>query len=163
MLVSNAGMYPDTLNFDDLQYRNGKPGMKVAGRTQFANDLLATELAARPRGTQVDVTCVYPGLVKTGVFRNSRGLPWIARALLSLLLRLRGQAPEVAARTPVFLAQSPRAKRTGGHFYGPKVERRPVPARALLPERRDGLWAASEALVRPYLRAAVVDDIRSLA
>ena len=163
VLVSNAGMYKDTLNFDDLQHRNGKPGMKVAGRTQFANDLLATELAARLRGTRVEVTCVYPGLVKTGVFRNSRGLPWIARALLSSILRIGGQSPEAAARTPAFLAQDPEAIGTGGHFYGPKVKQRPVPARAQRPERRAGLWAASEDIVRPYLRAPAVDDIRSLA
>jgi NAD(P)-dependent dehydrogenase (short-subunit alcohol dehydrogenase family) len=163
VLVSNAGMYKDTLSFDDLQHRKGKPGMNVAGRTQFANDLLATELAARLRGTRVEVTCVYPGLVKTGVFRNSRGLPWIVRALLSSMLRIVGQSPEAAARTPVFLAQDPRAIGTGGWFYGPRLKQRLVPARARRPERRHGLWAASEDLVRSYLPSPAIEDVRSLA
>src|SRR5688572_9458083 len=50
VLVANAGIYPDTLDFDDLQHRRGKRGLRVAGRTQFANDLLAVELASRLGG-----------------------------------------------------------------------------------------------------------------
>jgi len=151
VLVSNAGMYGDSLDFDDLQHRRGKPGIRVAGRTQFANDLLATELADRLRGTRVEVTCVFPGVTRTDVFRNAVGLPWIASALAPVALRLIGSPPEVAARTPVFLAQDDRAMSTGGRFYGPRLKQRAVPTRARRPERRSGLWAASEDLVRPYL------------
>jgi NAD(P)-dependent dehydrogenase (short-subunit alcohol dehydrogenase family) len=154
VLVSNAGMYGDSLNFDDLQHRQGRPGFKVAGRTQFANDLLATELAHRLRGTRVEVTCVYPGIVSTGVFRNARGLPWIVRVLAPKLQRLMALSPEAAAQTPVFLAQHDRAIGTGGCFFGPRLMQRRVPARAQRPERRSRLWAASEDLVRPYLTAA---------
>lgn len=151
VLVSNAGKYGDTLNFDDLQHRSGKPGLKVAGRTQFANDLLATELSSRLRGTRVEVTCVYPGLVRTGVFRNARGLPLLARGIAPVILSLLGQLPETAARTPVYLAQDPQARGTGGQFYGPGLRQQSIPFRALRPERRAQLWTASEALVRPYL------------
>src|SRR5215207_10193432 len=154
VLVSNAGKYGDSLDFDDLQHRRGKPGMRVAGRTQFANDLLATELAARLRGTRVEVTCVFPGVVNTGVFRNARGLPGIVRVLAPVLLRLIALSPHAAAQTPVLLAQDPRAVGTGGHFYGPRLKRRSVPARAQRPERRSALWVASEELVRPYLLGA---------
>jgi hypothetical protein len=69
--------------------------------------------------------------------------------------RLIALSPEEAARTPVFLAQDARAAGTGGRFYGPKLKRRKVPARATRPDRRDILWAASEELVRPYLLEAV--------
>ncbi len=151
VLVSNAGMYGDSLNFADLQHRQDKPGMRVAGRTQFANDLLAMELAARLRGTRVEVTCVFPGVTKTNVFRNALGLPWIVRALVPVALRLIGSSPDVAAQTPVFLAQDAQATGTGGRFYGPQRKQRPVPARAQRPDRRKELWLASEALVRPYL------------
>jgi NAD(P)-dependent dehydrogenase (short-subunit alcohol dehydrogenase family) len=151
VLVSNAGRYGDTLNFDDLQHRAGKPGLKVAGRAQFANDLLATELSDRLRGTRVEVTCVYPGLVRTGVFRNARGLPRVARWIAPVILGLLGQPPETAARTPVYLAQAPEARGTGGHFYGPGLRQLSIPQRALRPERRAQLWTASEALVRLYL------------
>ena len=151
VLVSNAGMYRDTLDFEDLQHRRGKPGIRVAGRTQFANDLLCVELADRLRGTRVEVTCVFPGVTDTAFLRNARGLPRIVRVLGPVALRLVSSPPESAAQTPVFLAQDPRATGTGGRFYGPRLKQRPVPERARRPERRGGLWTASEELVRPYL------------
>ena len=151
VLVANAGKYGDSLHFDDLQYRWGKPGLRVSGRTQFANDLLAVELASQLRDTQVEVTCVFPGITDTAVFRNARGLPPLVRALSPVMVRLMASSPEEAARTPVFLAQDARAASTGGRFYGPKLKERAVPARARRPERRSELWAASADLVRFYL------------
>jgi NAD(P)-dependent dehydrogenase (short-subunit alcohol dehydrogenase family) len=151
VLVSNAGMYGDSLDFDDLQHRRGKPGIQVSGRTQFANDLLAVELADRLRDTRVEVTCVFPGVTNTAFLRNARGLHRIVRALGPAVLRLISSSPELAARTPVFLAQDAAATGTGGRFYGPKLRQRKVPTRASRSERRGGLWAVSEELVRPYL------------
>jgi NAD(P)-dependent dehydrogenase (short-subunit alcohol dehydrogenase family) len=151
VLVSNAGMYGDTLDFGDLQHRRGRPGLRVSGRTQFANDLLAVELAERVCGTRVEATCVFPGVTDTAFLRNARGLPLIARVVGPVLLRLASSSPASAARTPVFLAQDPGAIGTGGRFYGPELKERRVPERARKPERRSGLWAASEELVRPYL------------
>jgi NAD(P)-dependent dehydrogenase (short-subunit alcohol dehydrogenase family) len=150
VFVSNAGMYKDTLDFDDLQYRRGEPGLKVAGRTQFANDLLAVELADRLRGTGIAVSCVFPGFVKTDVFANARGLPfWFP--LIKPLLEFRALSPEAAAETPVFLARSSKAAEFSGRFFGPGPNERPVPERARRQDRRTGLWNASEALVRQYL------------
>lgn len=151
VLVANAGKYPDMLDMDDLQHRRGRPGLRVAGRTQFANDLLASELAHRVRGRRVEVTCVYPGLVRTEVFRNARGLPRAARLLAPLVQRLFARPPEVAAKVPVVLAQDPSAVGTNGRFFGPGLRELPVPARARRPDRRLALWEASERLVQPYL------------
>jgi hypothetical protein len=161
VLVANAGKYGDRLDFDDLQYRRGKPGLRVSGRTQFANDLLAVELASQLRDTQVEVTCVFPGITDTAVFRKARGLPPLVRALSPVMVRLMASSPEEAARTPVFLAQDARAAGTGGRFYGPKLKERAVPARARRPERRSELWAASADLVRFYLTAWPEDGKRA--
>ena len=87
----------------------------------------------------------------TAFLRNACGLPRVLRLLGPALLRLVASPPERAARTPVSLAQDPEAAGTGGRFYGPELKERKVPARAKRPERRTGLWAASEELVRPYL------------
>jgi NAD(P)-dependent dehydrogenase (short-subunit alcohol dehydrogenase family) len=151
VLVANAGVYRDTLDMEDLQHRRGAPGLRVAGRTQFANDLLAVELAHRLRGTRVEATCVCPGMVRTSVMRNARGLPWIARTVGSALHWLLARSPQAAARTPVFLARAAEARGTGGRFYGPRCAERSVPDRAQRPDRRGALWAASEELVRPFL------------
>jgi NAD(P)-dependent dehydrogenase (short-subunit alcohol dehydrogenase family) len=151
VLVANPGRYRDTLDLDDLQLRRGGRGLRVAGRTQFANDLLAVELAERVRGGGIEVTCVYPGPVATDVFRNARGLPRPARAAAIAVHRLLASSPAAAAQTPVFLAHDPAAAGVGGGFFGPGRRRRRIPERVLRPDRRAALWAASEELVRPWL------------
>ena len=151
VLVANAGKYPDTLDLDDLQLRRGGRGLRVAGRTQFANDLLAVELAERVRGTRVQVTCVFPGPVATDVFRNARGMPVLVRTVATALQRLVAASPADGADTPVFLADDPAAADAGGGFYGPRRRRLRIPKRVLRPDRRTALWTASEDLVRPWL------------
>jgi NAD(P)-dependent dehydrogenase (short-subunit alcohol dehydrogenase family) len=151
VLVANAGKYRDTLDLDDLQLRRGGRGLRVAGRTQFANDLLALELAERVRGSGIEVTCVLPGLVATDVFGNARGLPRPVRAAAAALQRLVAAAPADAAQTPVFLAHDPTATGIGGSFFGPHRRRRRIPKRVRRPDRGAALWAASEDLVRPWL------------
>lgn len=153
VLVANAGKYPDSIDLEDLQHRNGPPGIVVAGRTQFANDLLAVELAERCGRDGVQVTCVYPGFVRTEVFANAEGLGPLVRTAVRTLWLLIGASPEKAAFVPAFLATAPEAGALGGRFYGPQLREIPVPDRARNADRRAGLWAASEALVRDHLRA----------
>jgi NAD(P)-dependent dehydrogenase (short-subunit alcohol dehydrogenase family) len=152
VLVANAGKYPDTLDLDDLQHRRGRRGLHVAGRTQFANDLLATELHRRLRHTRVAVTCVFPGFVRTDVFRNARGLPWLARALAPLFQALMAISPREAARTPAALAHDAELAGSTGMFYGPRLRVLTIPERARAAERSQQLWGASEELVRPHAR-----------
>lgn len=149
VLVANAGQYPDTLDLEDLRYERGKPGLQVAGRSQFANDLLAIELAERVQSTSVVVTCVFPGRVKTNVFRNARGVPWYLRPF-GPLLQLGALAPEIAADTPVFLAHAPEGSELNGRFVGPRRATIAVPERARDPVRRRALWAVSEQLMAQW-------------
>jgi NAD(P)-dependent dehydrogenase (short-subunit alcohol dehydrogenase family) len=145
VLVANAGKYPDTLDLDDLQMRQGHGrGLRVAGRTQFANDLLAVSLAERLSDTRVKVSCVYPGPVATDVFRHARGVPAPLRGVAVVVQRLIGADPAEAARTPVWLADDPAAS---GGFYGPGMRRLAIPDRVLDPGRRAALWAASERIL----------------
>ena len=147
VLVSNAGRYPDTLDFEDLQHRRGKPGLAVSGRTQFANDLLAVELAQRLQATRIEVSCVFPGVTRSSCFTNARGLPWLLRVLAPLAIKLLGQSPAKAAATPVALARAVDGRGMSGGFFGPGLRSITVPPRALDIERRKALWKASEALV----------------
>lgn len=150
VLVANAGRYPDTLDFEDLQERRGAPGLRIAGRSQFANDLLALELARRVDGSRVAVSCVYPGICRTRVFWNARDLPFIARLLLSTISRLFGLRGERAAQTPAFLAQAPESAGENGTFWGPRVRRLAIPERAQRRDRQAELWRLSDELVSPY-------------
>jgi NAD(P)-dependent dehydrogenase (short-subunit alcohol dehydrogenase family) len=153
VLVSNAGQYKDTLDFDDLQHHRGKPGLHVAGRTQFANDLFTVELAERTRASTLDVTCVFPGVTRTAVFENARGLsPFMRR--LACAAQWFGHSAEKAAVTPVYLAHDAAAVNTSGRFFGPALEQISVPERARRVDRRARLWSVSEELTARYLAAA---------
>jgi NAD(P)-dependent dehydrogenase (short-subunit alcohol dehydrogenase family) len=154
VLVANAGKYRDSLDFADLQLRHGRRGLYVSGRTQFANDLLAIELAERLRDTRVQVSCVFPGPVRTNVFRNARGVSPLVRALAALLQPIVSMPPGRAALTPAWLAQDPKATGASGAFFGPDRKQLPVPERARLRIQRAALWDASHALVRDYLEPA---------
>jgi NAD(P)-dependent dehydrogenase (short-subunit alcohol dehydrogenase family) len=142
VLVANAGRYGDTLgDLDDLNLRGGGRGLRIAGRTQFANDLFAVELAERR--PELAVTCVFPGLVATRVFRDARGVPAGLRRVLNLVQRRVGADPAAAAATPVALATGPRP---ASGFYGPGCTPLTIPARVLR-GRRAALWSASEDLI----------------
>ncbi len=147
VLVASAGKYADTLDLDDLQHRRGRPGLHVAGRTQFANDAFAIELAERTRGSRLEVTCVYPGRVDTSVMRNAEGLSPALKWIAGRIHRIGALSPEASAQTPVHLADSEEAIGSGGRFWGPRLRERPVPESLRARARRTALWAASEALV----------------
>lgn len=158
VLVSNAGAYRDHLDFDDLQYRRGRAGLQVAWRTQFANDLLTVELAERYRDTALEVTCVFPGLMRSNLFRHASGVPRPLAMLLAQLAGRFGLPLEVAAETPSWLASSPQARGVSGAFFGPRRKPRRVPDRARRPDRRKALWDASEALVGDWLETGSPDS-----
>ena len=151
VLVANAGRYPDTLDLDDLQHRHGRAGLRVSLRTQFANDVLAVELSRRLQGTRVEVTCVYPGLVATDIFRNALGPSARLRQLATTLWRVVGRAPAEAAGTPVTLATDPDLVGVSGRFYGPRMAPRRVPPAVLSDSRREAIWNAADELVRRYV------------
>ncbi|GAA0465966.1 hypothetical protein Ade02nite_47210 [Paractinoplanes deccanensis] len=132
VLVANAGRYRDTLALG-----NRRRGLRIAGRTQFANDLFAVELAARH--PELAVACVDPGLVATRVFRDAPGVPPVLRRALHALQQRVGAPPATAARVPVHLAIGPRPD---SGFYGPSGAPIEVPAR-VRDGRRGELWEAS--------------------
>ena len=151
VLVANAGKYRDTLDLDAIGPGGTHPRRHLAAASQFANDLLAVELSHRLSETRIEVACVYPGIVRTDVFRNARGVPRPLRRLALMVQRVVGSDPDAAADTPTFLAQDPTAWAVNGGFYGPGRRELQVPERASRPERRAALWQASERVIAPWL------------
>ena len=151
VFVANAGQYGDTLDFDAIRTGRTPPRRHLSAASQFANDLLAVELASRLVDSNVEVSCVFPGVVLTEVFRNARGVPaplrWVARGVQQLV----GRSPEEAAETPFRLAHEPTASGSTGRFFGPGHVSVPVPDRAADPQRRRELWEVSQELLRPWL------------
>lgn len=151
VVVANAGRYADTLDLDDLHHRRGRRGLRVAARTQFANDVLAVELAARTAGTRLVASCVFPGVVATDVFRNARGPSAPLRGLATWLAARLALEPAAAATTPVALAVDPELGDVSGRFFGPGLRPLEIPERVRDPERRAAIWAAADAETAPYL------------
>ena len=114
------------------------------------------ELAERTRADGIEVACVFPGLVATDVFRNAVGLPAPARAAATAVQRRAGMPPEAAAASLVQLARDPGAIPVSGAFFGPRRRLIRVPERAANPARRAEVWAASEAMVHPWLAIDLV-------
>jgi NAD(P)-dependent dehydrogenase (short-subunit alcohol dehydrogenase family) len=155
VLVANAGRYRDTLQLADLHRGYARGGLRLAGSTQFANDVLAVELAERSRHTRLQVTCVYPGIVGTDLFRHAVGLPPLLAAVLSRVAGRVGLPPEVAAETPAALAADPAARGVSGQFFGPRLRPIKIPRRVRRPDRRAEILAASEEHLLHALRDAV--------
>ncbi|HWI32838.1 MAG TPA: SDR family NAD(P)-dependent oxidoreductase [Lapillicoccus sp.] len=153
VLVANAGRYRDCLYLDDPYFRDNRRGIRVSARTQFANDLLAVELADRFRGTSVAATCVFPGVTQTDVFRNGTGVPRPLARLLTAVARRTGLTPDEAADTPTWLAGEADAAVVSASFFGPHRSIRRIPDRARRPDRRQALWDLSEELVAPWAAA----------
>lgn len=123
----------------------------MSGRTQFANDLLAVELAERYDGTSVATTCVFPGVTQTDVFRNGTGIPRPLASLRSGVARRTGLTPDEAADTPTWLAGDADASTVSASFFGPHRSVRRIPDRARRVDRRQALWELSEHLAAPWL------------
>lgn len=153
VLVANAGRYRDCLYLDDPYFRDNRRGIRVSARTQFANDLLAVELADRFRGTSVAATCVSPGVTQTDVFRNGTGVPRPLARLLTAVARRTGLTPDEAAGTPTWLAGEADGAVVSASFFGPHRSIRRIPDRARRPDRRQALWDLSEELVAPWAAA----------
>ena len=157
VLVANAGRYRDCLYLDDPHFKNGRRGLRVSARTQFANDLLAVELADRFRDTSVVATCVLPGVTRTDVFRNGTGVPRSLARLLTGAAHRTGLTPDEAADTPTWLAGEADAATVSASFFGPHRRVRRIPDRVLRLDRRQALWDVSEDLLKPWLAGKPAD------
>ena len=156
VLVANAGRYRHTLDLHGLRRGLAPRGLRLAGGTQFANDVLAVELADRCRGTTLEVTCVNPGVVATDLFRHAPDLPPLLGAALARLAARVGRRPDDAAQVPAWLATDPGARTVSGRFFGPSRTPDAPSAGALRPERRAEIWRFSEELLHGLGRQTAV-------
>ncbi|MEK6256568.1 MAG: SDR family oxidoreductase [Chloroflexota bacterium] len=115
--VASRAHFSGSINFDDLQHKNGYSPMKVYGQSKLANVLFTRELAKRLDGSKVTVNAVHPGLVATSFAQNSK----FAKLIGKLVLR-GARSSEKGAETLVYLASSPEVERISGeYFYDKKV------------------------------------------
>ncbi len=133
-----SGLYARTLEFANLQ---GERRYNMGGaylRSKLANHLFTYALARRLVGTGVTVNAVNPGVIKTGLARETRGV----EKLVNLLITPLQKTPEQGSFPSVYMATSPEVKGISGKFFDKNkfVTTKPVTHDEALQER---LWQVS--------------------
>jgi NAD(P)-dependent dehydrogenase (short-subunit alcohol dehydrogenase family) len=121
--ASNAHLRA-TLDFSDLQTKNGYVPTLAYSRSKLCNILFTRELGRRLAGTGVTANCLHPGFVATNFGQRNAGLfGWGMR--LAMLFAAR---PEPGADTIVHLATSPAIANISGRYFYNSREIVPSPA-----------------------------------
>jgi NAD(P)-dependent dehydrogenase (short-subunit alcohol dehydrogenase family) len=147
VIIASPGSHPDELDFEDLQLRNRWGGNRAFRQGQFANDLWAQAL--QRRNPSLTVVEVFPGLVKSNIFRGGADMPFPLR-MAGFASKLFGLTVEKAAEVPVACALGESGRALRGQAVGPGLTKRKLGATVTLPERQDQLWNATRALVSKW-------------
>jgi NAD(P)-dependent dehydrogenase (short-subunit alcohol dehydrogenase family) len=136
--ASNAHLRA-TLDFGDLQTKNGYMPTLAYGRSKLCNILFTRELARRLAGSGVTANCLHPGFVATNFGQRDAGLfGWGLR--LAMLFAAR---PEPGADTIIHLAGSPAVEGVSGRYFYNSRETTPSAA-AQDDAVAERLWRESE-------------------
>ncbi|MEA2348477.1 MAG: retinol dehydrogenase 12, partial [Thermoleophilaceae bacterium] len=87
---------------------------QLYGQSKLMNILFTQELAERLEGTRVSVNCFCPGVVATGLVRDT---PLVERAAELLARSPLIRTPEQGARMGIRLATDPALSTTSGRFF----------------------------------------------
>jgi NAD(P)-dependent dehydrogenase (short-subunit alcohol dehydrogenase family) len=110
--ASNAHLRA-TLDFADLQTKNGYLPTFAYARSKLCNVLFTRELARRLAGTGVVANCLHPGFVATNFGQRDAGVfGWGLRIAMLFAAR-----PQPGADTIVHLAGSPAVAGVSGRYF----------------------------------------------
>ncbi len=106
------------INLDDLHFERRKyDGWEAYAQSKLANLLHAKELAKRVAGSNIIVTSVHPGWVRTNLIRNSAPL-WLQDHLLRPILRMAGMLePWQGAQTTLYALLAPEVASHSGKYF----------------------------------------------
>ncbi len=138
-----SGLHSGTINFDDIEFKNGFSGFKAYRQSKLALILFTNLLAKKLQGEEITVNCVHPGMVSTQLGRDAG---WLS----NIVFKAMGRSPEKGADTSVFLAVSPDVKEiTGEYFHDRKVEESSPESTNM--ETAEKLWNLGLRYVHDYL------------
>jgi NAD(P)-dependent dehydrogenase (short-subunit alcohol dehydrogenase family) len=161
IVTASLGSLFGRIDLDDLELSHRRySGIAAYCRSKLANVLFTHELARRLEGTDVTAACFHPGVIASGLLRDTRVLDVALRSPLNRVMH----TPEQGAEPLVALAATAEASATNGIYFS-----RFAPGR-LNSQGRDGglarrLWERSEQLVgiEPSPAAAVAPNVRETA
>ena len=149
--VSSAAHKDTEINFADLQggQRYATFGFGAYSQSKLANVLFTYELVRRLEGTGVTANCLHPGVVATGIFRDTP--LWLRTGLALARPLILGSAQ--GADTVLYLATAPEVAEVSGRYF---EKRKPIQSSPLSydTEVARRLWEVSEALTTASGQAA---------
>jgi NAD(P)-dependent dehydrogenase (short-subunit alcohol dehydrogenase family) len=114
-VVNVASTFAGDLDLQDLQFeRRRYDAVKAYRQSKACNRLLTWALARRLQESGVTANAMAPGLVLTGLYRDT---PAPLRLLLRVIGLFHGRSLAVGADTAVWLASSPEVDGQSGRFY----------------------------------------------
>ena len=161
VMVSSAGHYAGSIDFDDLGLERGYQVMRAYSRSKLAQVLFTRELARRLQGTGVTVNALHPGTVATGIWNRAAILeileqelariwnraPAFTRPFFAVAKRLFMLRPAQGAQAIVYLASSPQVGTASGEYFDRNLPR--PPSRLARDERLAArLWEESARLTQ---------------
>ena len=140
-IVNVASTYAGNFDIDDLQFTK-RPYNPVTAyqQSKACNRLLTWALARRLAGSGATANAMAPGLVQTGLYRET---PVPVRLLLRIIGLFHGRSVEQGADTAVWLASSPDVEGVSGKLFELRKE---IPCQFRNAEMEEQLWAACDRL-----------------
>jgi NAD(P)-dependent dehydrogenase (short-subunit alcohol dehydrogenase family) len=128
---------------NNLQAEKGFSSIGAYAASKLFMLMFARELAERLRNTPITANAVHPGVVRTPMLANAKGL----FKLISYFALPFAVSPEQGAATSVHLASSAEVERVSGRYF---VKSRPqaIKTKFDTKEHRELLWQLSEAGVQ---------------
>jgi NAD(P)-dependent dehydrogenase (short-subunit alcohol dehydrogenase family) len=132
------------LELNDLQGEKHFNFWHAYGQSKLAMILCVYEQARRLAGSGVTINAVHPGFVATSIGQNNVGV--VGRKVYRLVLPLIGIAPEMGAKTSIYLASSPDVETVSGKYFAKSV---PIRSSELSYNEtlQKQMWEISEKLV----------------
>jgi NAD(P)-dependent dehydrogenase (short-subunit alcohol dehydrogenase family) len=142
-IVNVASTYAGDLDLADLQFkRRTYAGQKAYKQSKACDRMLTWAFARRLEGSGVTANAMAPGLVQTGLYRDT---PSVLRLVLRLVGLFHGRSVAQGADTGVWLASSPEVEGVNGRFF---EQRREMPCEFRNAEAEEKLWSICEGLAR---------------
>ncbi len=145
-VVNVASTYAGEMDIDDLQFERRKyDPIKSYKQSKACNRLLTWAAARRLQGTGVTVNAMCPGMVQTGLYRDT-ALP--ARLMIRAMGLLWGRSVQQGADTAVWLASSSDVQGVSGKLFELRKE---ISCQFRNERLEDQLWEKCEQLVSAVL------------
>ncbi len=141
-IVNVASTFAGELDIDDLQFerRHYEP-IKSYKQSKACNRLLSWAAVRRLEGTGITVNAMCPGMVQTGLYRDTAPP---ARLMIRAMGWLWGRSVQQGADTAVWLASSSEVEGLSGKLFELRKE---IPCQFRNEDLEEQLWGKCEQLV----------------